>query len=289
MPSVWYLSGLHCEPSAPHAPYDEAGAGFPGVPGLVLGHNDRIAWGLTNVGPGRPGRLRGDGRSCRPDALLYKGQSLPFDVRHETVHVSGGADVELDVRSTVHGPVMSDKRTCSSRRPILTGRGGSAWLRLHARLDGDHSSRQTLDAVLGVNRAQNWDEFRTSLSDFGAPSQTFLYADVDGNIGIQVPGLIPIRDSGNGAYIVSGEDGAHDWTGLRAVRRAALFVQPSNGLIVASNNQPGALDSPVFIGREFDPGWRAARIRRLLDPRASWVDKGPGHDRRCARLRVTSR
>ena len=124
---------------------------------------------------------------------------------------------------------------------------------------------KTLDAVLGVNRAQNWDDFRNALRDFGAPSQTFLYADVDGNIGVQVPGLIPIRASGDGAYPVSGEDGAHDWTGYVPFDQLPYVYNPSSGVIVASNNQPLPIDSSVFLGREFDPGWRAMRIHELLD------------------------
>ena len=267
MPSVWYLVGLHCTTVSPACPYDEAGAGFPGVPGLVLGHNDRIAWGLTNVGPDVQDIFEERVDPSDPTHYMYKGQSLPFDVRHETIHVEGGPDVQLDVRSTVHGPVMSDEEAVfkPTTDPDGAGIGQPGYVYTMAWTATMQPDR-TLDSVLGVNRAQNWDEFRTALQTFGAPSQTFLYADVDGNIGVQVPGLIPIRASGDGAYIVSGEDGAHDWTGYVPFDQLPYVYNPTSGIIVASNNQPAAFDSPVFIGREFDPGWRAQRIRELLDP-----------------------
>ncbi len=265
MPSVWYLIGLHCTIVNSACPYDESGAGFPGVPGLVLGHNGRIAWGLTNVGPDVQDVFEERIDPADPTHYMYKGQSLPFDVHHETIKVAGGDDVTIDVRSTIHGPVISD--VDDTFKPIDqdgagVGHDGYVYsLAWTATAEPD----KTLDAILGVNRAQSWDEFRVALQDFGAPSQTFLYADVDGNIGVQIPGLIPVRASGDGAYPVSGEDGAHDWTGYVPFDQLPYVYNPSSGVIVASNNQPAALDSPVFIGREFDPGWRAARIHELLD------------------------
>jgi penicillin G amidase len=267
MPSVWYLVGLHCAPISAACPYELAGAGFPGVPGIVLGHNDRIAWGLTNVGPDVQDVFEERVDPADPTHYMYKGQSLPFDVRHETIKVSGGDPVTLDVRSTVHGPVVSDLE--SVYRPTSEDGGAGAGqpgyvytLAWTATMQPD----RTLDSVLAVNRAQNWNEFRDALRNFGAPSQTFLYADVEGNIGVQVPGLFPIRVEGNGAYPVPGEDGTHDWTGFVPFDQLPYVYNPSSGLIVASNNQPAPADSPVFIGQEFDPGWRAARIHELLDP-----------------------
>jgi len=265
MPSVWYLLGLHCEPVGPACPYDEAGAGFPGVPGLVLGHNERIAWGLTNVGPDVQDVFEETVDPNDPTHYIYKGQSRPFDVRHETIHVSGGDDVQLDVRSTVHGSVMSDLDDTFKPTTEANGSGvGKPGFVYALQWTATAQPDRTLDAVLGVNRAQNWDDFRSALRVFGSPSQTFLYADADGNIGVQIPGLIPVRASGDGSYIVSGEDGAHDWQGYVPFDQLPYVYNPSSGLIVASNNQPAPLDSTVFLGKEFDPGWRAMRIHELL-------------------------
>jgi penicillin amidase len=265
MPSVWYLVGLHCQTVGPACPYDEVGAGFPGVPGIVLGHNDRIAWGLTNVGPDVQDVFEERVDPADPTHYMYKGQSLPFGVRHETIKVAGSPDVQIDVRSTDHGPVISDqedvfKPTTESGGAGLGQPGYVYALEWTATMQPD----RTLDSVLAVNRAQNWGEFHAALADFGAPSQTFLYADVDGNIGVQIPGLIPIRASGGGAYPVSGEDGAHDWTGFVPYEQMPSLYNPPSGLIVASNNMPVTPDYPYFIGKDFDPGWRAQRIESLL-------------------------
>jgi len=263
MPSVWYLVGLHCQPVGPQCPYDEAGAGFPGVPGIVLGHNDRIAWGLTNVGPDTQDVFEERVDPADPVHYMYKGQSLPFTVRHETIKVAGAPDVQIDVRSTVHGAVVSDQQDEFKPTTQDGGAGiGKPGYVYALEWTATAQADRTLDSVLAVNRAQNWDDFHAALANFGSPSQTFLYADVDGNIGVQIPGLIPIRASGDGAYPVSGEDGAHDWTGYVPYEQMPSLYNPPSGLIVASNNMPVTPDYPYFIGKD----WRAQRIEDLLSP-----------------------
>jgi penicillin amidase len=264
MPSVWYLVGLHCRPVGPRCPYELAGAGFPGVPGIVLGHNARIAWGLTNVGPDVEDLFEERVDLADITHYMYKNESRPFEVRHEVIKVSGGADVPFDVRSTVHGAVISDVETDLQPGYVdgpQLGREGYVYtLAWTATMQPD----RTLDSVLAVNRAQDWDEFRAALRYFGAPSQTFVYADVDGNIGVQIPGLFPIRASGDGAYPVSGEDGSHDWTGFVPFDELPFVYNPPDGVIVAANNMPADSSYGHFLGQEFDPGFRAARIRELL-------------------------
>ena len=143
MPSVWYLVGLHCTTVGVACPYDEAGAGFPGVPGLVLGHNNRIAWGLTNVGPDVQDIFEETVDPADPTHYMYKGKSVPFDVRHETIHVSGDPDVQLDVRSTVHGPVMSDEDSVFKPTSDPDGsRCRPGGLCVHDGMDGDDAAGQ---------------------------------------------------------------------------------------------------------------------------------------------------
>ena len=262
MPSVWYLVGLHCEPVGPDCPYELAGAGFPGVPGIVLGHNGRIAWGLTNVGPDVMDLF--EERLDPDDAqrYMYRGQSLPIEVRNETVYVAGGDPIAFGVRSTVHGPVISDVayelRTESDDGAEL-GREGHVYAMAWA---ATAEPDRTLDALLAVNRARDWDEFRTALRDFGAPSQTFVYADVDGHIGVQIPGRIPIRAAGDGSRPAPGEDGTHDWTGWVPYGQMPYLFDPPSGIVVAGNNLPS--DGGPFLGLDFDPGYRAARVSQLL-------------------------
>ena len=249
MPSLWYAIGLHCElPAGPSCPYELAGVGFPGVPGIVLGHNARIAWGFTNVGPDTQDIFEETVDPADETHYLYKGQSLPFTVRTETINVAGGDPVSLEVRSTVHGPVMDDVDSIfdpTDEGGAGLGRDGYvhalAWA---ATMQPDRA----LDAILAVNRAANWDEFRAAARGFGAPSQTMVYADVDGHIGVQIPGWFPIRASGDGSYPVSGQDGAHDWTGFVPFDELPFVYDPPSGLIVAANNQPAAPGSGPFIG-----------------------------------------
>lgn len=261
MPSVWYLVGLHCRPVGPDCPYELAGAGFPGGPGIILGHNARIAWGLTNVGPDVMDIFE---ETVDPDdrnRYLYKGESLAFEERVETIGLAGGGSETLVIRSTVHGPVISDvvdelESGTYYGDPDHPGAVYAvAWA---ATAEPD----RTFDAVLAVSRAQDWQAFREALRDFGAPSQTYVYADVDGHIGVQVPGRIPIRAAGDGTRPVPGEDGAYDWSGWVPFDEMPFLYDPPSGLIVAANNLPS--DGGPFLGRDFDPGYRAERLAGLL-------------------------
>jgi len=108
MPSVWIMNGLHCRTVGPACPWDVAGVSFPGAPAVILGHNARIAWGATNVGPDTQDLFLEAPDPADPSRYLYKGGSVPYEVRHETIKVAGGDDVDLSVLSTVHGPVVTN-------------------------------------------------------------------------------------------------------------------------------------------------------------------------------------
>ncbi len=264
MPSLWFIVGLHCRPVSDACPYDMAGAGFPGVPGIVLGHNNRIAWGLTNVGPDVQDLYAETLDPATPDHYMYKGESQAMEVRTETIKVKGADAVELRVRETVHGPVISD--VAADLRPKADGGkqlgvAGKAYALEWAAIN---QPDLTVQAVLGVSRAQNWEAFRDALRDFGAPSQTYMYADVDGNIGVQVPGKMPIRAQGNGSEPVPGDSGDYDWTGYVPFDDLPFAYNPKEGLLEASNNLPSR--QGPFLGAEFDPGYRAERVTSMLNP-----------------------
>jgi penicillin amidase len=264
MPSLWYVVGLHCAPKGKACPFDMAGAGFPGVPGLVLGHNDRIAWGLTNVGPDVQDlvmELQDSG-----DGSTYKTAdgSARFETRTEKIGLGGGETVDVIVRESVHGPIISD--VVDQLKPRDQGGGGLSdagvvyALRWTALAAEDH----TVEAILGVNRATDWTSFREALRSFGAPAQTFLYADVEGHIGLQIPGLYPIRRSGDGSVPVPGWDLAYEWTGYVPFDDLPYVFDPPSGVIVTANNAPVSRDFPYFLGVEWDAGYRAARVAELL-------------------------
>ncbi|MEX1168752.1 MAG: penicillin acylase family protein [Chloroflexota bacterium] len=255
MPSVWFANGLHCRTVEEACPYDVAGVSFPGVPGVVLGHNARIAWGATNVGPDVQDLVLEAVDPANPDNYLHDGASVPFAVRREVIEVKGGERVVLDVRSTVHGPVLNGVDERLADAPLMA-------LRWAATIESD----RTIEAVLGLNTAADFDDFRASLALYGAPSQNFVYADVDGHIGYQLPGYIPIRadPADRGGRPVRGDDGSGEWIGRIPFEELPWQLDPEDGWIVTANN--AAIDAayPSFIGQEWDPGYRAERIIDLL-------------------------
>ena len=261
MPSVWIVNGLHCRRPDASCPYDVIGVSFPSVPAVILGHNERIAWGATNVGPDVQDLYQERVDPADPSHYLFKGQSLPFQVRHEVFKVAGGADVAIDIRSTGHGPVISD---ASDKLKAI---GGVYALRWAATAEPD----RILDTFLGIDRAADWTAFRAALSIYGAPSQNFVYADVDGNIGLQVPGLIPIRQDPKdlGDRPVPGWDGAHEWTGYIKFDDLPRLYNPPAGIIATSNAAAVDATYPYLIGREWDPGYRVARETALLTAAAA--------------------
>ena len=260
MPSIWYINGLHCATVSEACPYDVVGVSFPGVPGVVLGHNARIAWGATNVDPDVQDLVVETPDPADPARYLGPdGTSLPFTTRTEVIRVSGGDSVTLEVRETVHGPLLNDVDERLTEAPLMALR----WTGTLAAAAPD----RTFDAVLALDRAADFDEFRAALSMYGAPSQNFIYADVDGHIGYQLPGYIPIRSDPNdhGLRPVNGSNGSGEWTGAIAYDDLPNQFDPPDGMIVTANNAAVDADWPDFIGAEWDPGYRAERIIDLLN------------------------
>jgi penicillin amidase len=260
MPSVWVMNGLHCRVPSPACAYDVIGVSFPSVPSVILGHNERIAWGATNVGPDVQDLFQEQLDPNDKTHYMFKGQSIPFEVRHEVLKVAGGEDVAIDVRSTGHGPVISD---ASDR---LKAVGGVYALRWTATTEPD----RIFDAFLALDRASDWTSFRAALAVYGAPSQNFVYADVDGHIGLQVPGLVPIRQDAKdlGDRPVPGWTGTHEWTGYVKYDDLPRLFDPPSGFIATANAAAVDAKFPYLIGREWDPGYRVGRIAELLNAAA---------------------
>ena len=261
MPSVWYMNGLHCRTVTRACPYDVVGVSFPGVPTVILGHNARIAWGATNMGPDVQDLFEEKVDPTDPSHYMFRGASMPFTIRHETIHVAGGADVQIDVRSTGHGPVISDVDD------DLKATGEAYSLRWTAIAEPD----QLVDTFFAIDRAASWNDFRSALSVYGAPSQNFVYADVDGHIGLQIPGRIPIRQDplDRGDRPVPGWDGRHEWLGYVRYEDLPRSFDPPSGRIVTANAAPVDGTFPIYLGRDWDPGYRAQRITELLDAAAT--------------------
>lgn len=254
MPSVWIMNGLRCRVVSDACPYDVTGVSFPGVPAVVLGHNDRIAWGATNVGPDVQDLFRETVDPADPTRYLYRGESIPFEVRTETIKVAGGDDVTVQVRSTRHGPILNDVDPRLRDQDLLA----LLWASIRE-TDGAFTS------ILRLNTARDFDGFRAALEGYGSPSQNFVYADVDGNIGYQFPGLVPVRDGDpRGDRIRDGVSGTEEWTGYIPFDDLPWQFNPPSGFIVSANNAAVDGEYPYFVADEWDPGYRARRITDLL-------------------------
>ncbi|TAM57846.1 MAG: penicillin acylase family protein, partial [Chloroflexota bacterium] len=265
MPSLWFMVGLHCQPLGSTCPYDVSGVSFPGDPGVILGHDARIAWGFTNVDPDVQDLFVEKVDPMDPTRYEYKGQLLPFTTRLETIKVAGGAPVTIKVRSTIHGPVISDVE--DDLKAASAGGGGLAGgglagtgvvyaLRWTATAEVGHD----IEAILQLDRATDFRSFRAALANFDAPAQNVVYADVDGHIGYQMPGRIPIRNAGDGSLPVPGWTGAYDWSGYVPRDQLPFLYDPPSGIIATANNATVDSRFPIFIGDAWDPGYRAARI-----------------------------
>jgi penicillin amidase len=230
----------------------------------VAGHNANIAWGVTNANPDVQDLVMEKADPADPSKYVTATGSVPFTIRTETIKVAGEADVVLKVRETSHGPILNDADGRLRASPDLLA------LRWTALAVPD----RVLEAFLGVDTASNWTQFRDALRLFGAPAQNFVYADVNGNIGYQLPGKVPVRTdpADLGLRPVPGWDGKHEWTGFVPFDSLPSVYNPPSGRLVTANN---AIDGgKVFLGAEYDRGDRAARITEMLDAAKGSVTAG---------------
>jgi penicillin amidase len=258
MPGIWHQVGLHCS-----CGFRVSGFSFSGVPGVVIGHNQRIAWGFTNLGSDVTDLFleRVDG-----DRYQVDGAWRELAVRAETIRVAGGEDVTVRVRQTHRGPVISD--ASEGLRELAAGYPGDpeapdsehalslAWTAL--------APGRTIDALFVLNQAEDWEGFRDAAARFEVPAQNLVYADVDGNIGYQAPGVVPVRGAGDGRWPAHGWDSAYDWAGSVPFEQLPSVLNPPEGMVVTANQ--------AVIGPQYQPhltddwayGYRSDRIADLL-------------------------
>jgi penicillin amidase len=267
MPNLWFEAHLKS------GDFDVAGVTLPGVPFVVVGHNQRIGWGFTNVGPTVEDdfieEFNAQGQYRTP-----KGWVAPQH-RQEIIHVKGKPDVTLDVVTTRHGPIITELIPGETRKIAL---------------------RWTLYDGMGltlfdVDSAQNWDAFRKAFSMFLAPGQNVMYADVDGNIGYQATGQVPIRTAGDGSLPVSGSDDAHEWKGFIPFDEMPHVYNPPTGILATANGRITPDNYKYSISTEWETPWRTDRIYRVLesgkkfspaDMLALEMDVSSSYDRFCA-------
>jgi penicillin amidase len=249
LPSTWYLAHLE------GGRFNVIGASLPGSPGIVIGHNARIAWGLTN--------LMTDVQDLyvehvnEKDEAEYDGAWEPMRLVHETIRVKGQPDEPIVVRYTRHGPIVTDA--------MQDGPSEALALRWAALEPED----PTLGAFLGVLDATNWEEFTTALSRYRVPIQNWVYADVDGNIGYIAPGAIPIRAAGDGTLPVPGWTGTHEWTGFLPPDQWPRIYNPTRGYVATANNKALPDSYPHLVSTNWEAGYRAERITELIQATSS--------------------
>jgi penicillin G amidase len=248
-PGFWYLARLQTPQ------HDIAGGTAAGAPFILVGHNERIAWGLTTttadvedlfiekVDPADPGRY-----------VTPQG-TAPFGSRQETIRVRGAAPVDIAIRTTRHGPVLSDVLPPGAADPGFVVALAATFM-----IPDDRSA----EALWELNRAADWTAFRDALRNFVGPIQNIVYGDVDGTIGFIAPGLIPIRRNGEGWLPAPGWTGEYDWAGFVPFTALPSAVNPPSGHFVSANNKIVPPGYSYFVSRDWDLPNRAERIEALL-------------------------
>lgn len=244
-PSIWYEVALDA------GDLRLIGFSIPGVPGVVIGHNDRVAWSFTYAYADTQDLFveRQDPTDLR--RYEYEGRMEPATFTREVIEVKGRADpVVVNVVTTRHGPILTS---------VLKEQQAQLALRWSG-LDGT----RTIEAVFGMNRARNFGEFRAAAALFVGASLSACYADVDGHIGYLLVGRLPDRRSGDGRLPVPGWDGQYEWRGLRPADDNPFILDPPVGFVLNANNRPVDRATETGWEGEWDPGFRYAYLRQAL-------------------------
>jgi penicillin amidase len=251
MPSFWYENDLH------GGRFNVTGFSLPGVPFVIIGHNQNIAWGETTLGQDvQDYYLEKVDDPAQPTQYEYQGQWYPIEVEHESIPVKGGQPVPFDILFTRHGPLMTEVMSSwlgvTNTQPLAL-----RW----SIYDGNQLPR----AAKQLNLAANWDEFRTALSYWDSPGVNMVYADTAGNIGYQATGRTPIRaPQHQGLVPVPGWTGDFEWQSYIPYDQMPRSFNPPAGFIATANNRVTTADYPYFLAYDWFPGYRAQRISDLL-------------------------
>jgi penicillin G amidase len=245
-PSIWYQTHL----KGPD--YEVSGVIFAGIPGIIVGHNDSIAWGVTNVGPDVQELYIEKRNPENPYEFQYKEKWDKATVLNEVIKVKDGKDVKHEVVITRHGPVLSEFAHNDKPGTALALK----WTALRP--------SKELEAVIQMNRSKNWEQFEEALQSFHTPAQNFVFASTDGTIAYKANGLIPIRKQDYTSLPVPGWTDEYEWEGYIPWNRLPSVVNPSNGFVATANNKVTGDDYPYHITDTFAQPYRQQRITEVL-------------------------
>lgn len=249
MPSTWYAVHLQ----APGL--NVAGVALPGVPGVLIGHNEHIAWGITALLFDTQD-LYAETMDLKSGQYLFRGQSMQAEKETNWIPVRGNAPQGLETWLTVHGPIV----TTESKRPLA--------------LKWAASAPGSSFPILAIDRASDWGEFRQALRHFTGPGLNFLYADAEGNIGHQVAGRLPLRRGFAGDVPIDGSQGQYEWDGFIPFEQLPSFFNPSSGILISANQNPFPVSTPWTVNGRFSPHYRERRIFDRLNAKAKWDAPG---------------
>lgn len=240
LPSIWYTAHMSVQGE------NVAGVTFPGSPIVVIGHNDRIAWGMTNMQTDTVDYFVETVHPEDPAMYRHRGEWKTVETIREPVSVKGRESYELVIESTVHGPIMSrDGRTISMQ---WVGLGPTA----------------ELTGIWRINHAKNLNDYLEALDLLSTPALNMIYADVDGNIALHSCGDHPLRLPGQGRIPMEGESGDHDWRGMVPRTQLPLSVNPPEGYVASANARVAPVGYPHYLGWMWDPSYRMRRLDDML-------------------------
>ncbi|MBI5474946.1 MAG: penicillin acylase family protein [Ignavibacteriae bacterium] len=249
-PSKWYEMSLRSPD------YSVMGFSVPGIPGIVAGNNEHLAWGLTNVMADDADFYVERLDSADATRYIYDGQLLPITSREEEIAVRDDTTHYVTIRSTHHGPIVTDIKTMLKKAeyPFVAS----------MRWTGAEMSDQ-IDAFNRINKATNWDEFTAGVKFFSGPGQNFVYADVNGNIGYWCGVMLPIRSSMNNTTLpLAGWEKLNEWQGFVAFEKLPHLFNPPEGFIATANNRIVDDAYPYHISDLWEPPSRVQRLRDVL-------------------------
>lgn len=252
-PSIWYQ--MHLESPEMNV----SGVIFAGIPGIILGHNEQIAWGVTNTGPDVQDLYIEKRNPDDETEFLYEDKWEKATVFNEPIIVKGDTTIPYTVTETRHGPVISEFAAETGKDTVLSIK----WTALRPSTE--------LEAIIKMNKATNWSEFEQALLHFHAPTQNFVMAAKDGTIAYKANGLIPIRKKGDGLLPVPGWLSEYNWDGYIPFNELPKVVNPKEGFIATANNKVSNDEYPYHMSHLWAQPYRQMRIMQFLQEKEQYT------------------